>query len=334
MSRKDDTISRTLIGIIVVLTMLLINMYATAQCANDFCEDAVEIGCDPYEFDNYTCTGQELCIQPNQGSTNCVLYIQENSQWFTFTVDAEGYYLFNLSTNFTSTDVPAYNYCYGTDYLEGNHWALATGGCQDLDWLSTWINTANCNRCRCFNGNSVTWVDDCSETAPCPNPIPMQPFWGGNCPLVIEPPLPYVYDVCVQDWEVLFYLPQGTYYFIVYGFMDSVGDGVISICPETPLCPKPVAELEGVILTWTPSGSAGYTVYYVSDVQSWNPIPIYTGYETETTISEQGYYYVWSECGGSNLVYANIQPISGGTFTNILGQQGLTRESNYTIFGK
>ena len=309
--------------------LLLLSATVTGQCPNDFCDTATELSlCAPASFDNYDCTDEQLCISPHPASGSCSYYYQYKSQWFTITITEAGLYTLELATNFTG-GMTGSGPCTGP--FQGSQWALSKASC--TNWIVNSVNFNNQHLCFCpgvpFPSGAGASTSPCPDS-PCGQAYQLGPYWQsvGLFPQDIGSNPPYQpYNPCRNLHKVEFYITPDIYYIQITSIGLSEGDGTIEVCgPWGPLCNKPVLTLSGTTLTWTEAGVTGYKLYRV-DIITYEQELIWEGFETSTTITEAGYYYISSECGGSNFIHANIVQIGGQSQwvgVDVLGRRGVT----------
>lgn len=277
----------------MVLIFLLLNSVVFAQCPNDLCPDAIEIGCTPTHFNNTDCTHEYLCINPHPASGSCNIDVEPMSLWFVFTAPEPATYRLRIETEFEGT-IEGWNAC--TDMFEGSIWSLQTGTCDNPEYITNSIGFMSYAKCFCAGSPWPTgagaWAGPC-EDAECDDPMQLQPYWWelGQFP---ESDQYMPYTPCHQSHDVLLPLSAGTYYFHVFGVGASVGDGWITIC-KPDQCPVEIeVDLIDGYLTWTETPEEYYEVYNWTGFQ-WN---LHTTTDTNSMAFDgQGLWMVWTPCG-------------------------------------
>lgn len=304
--------------------LLILPLWTFAQCPNDFCEGAIEVGCYPTSFDNYECTDEQLCVSPHPQSSGCSYGYQYNSQWFWWEVMEAGLYTVEISTNFIS-ETSGWNLCSGM--YEGSQWALSYNEC--TNWIVNSINFNQQQNCFCAGSpwpfGAGAWVGHCN-LSPCGFQHPLGAFWWpyAHFPTDIGSIPPYLpYNPCRQYHYVEMYLPAGTYYLQLTSIGLSEGDGTIEVCgPFLPLSTGIELTRDGLQLNWTGHSHTPWTLFWADSATHWQEVA--TTAETTHIAEKSGYYVVAGSGGFSNIVHVEIVNINDtrGRY-DVLGREGV-----------
>ncbi len=315
---------------IFIAALVFLAAQVEAQCLNDDCNTAIEIGCNPTYFDNYDCTTTQVNVltHPVVSTVHCGGTNHHVSQWFTFTATHYNNYLFDIVSDYSNES--GYTGNYGA--FEGVMWALATGSCDDLVWIAAGSCPSHPEKCFCGPPGANAWAGLCAD-APCQNPHPLSPWWHEpwNTPQLFPSGDWLPYDPTRQEWHMIFPLPAGTYYVLISGFSPynsaqqqlypSTGTGVVTMCAQGPLAAPPVLSHTSTELMWTGTTTTTFKIHQL-DVMTTTWHTIGQTDQHHWPLTSGGYYRVSNQFGYSDPVHvAPIIQEGRGVIYNVLGQQ-------------